>query len=184
MLTVLALAAIVVMSQANRRWRPAVYKGLVPGKSTANDVIKALGKPAREDIPEGESAAAPAEVWYIYKNEGDFPGQFTVAIETKTRRVLWLELAPDDLTKEAAIKQFGSDYVTTRYESCPGEQYIESGPVYKSPNGNAVYIEYPSRGISLLLGHQDRVMHISYLEKPVGLSSLAECKKWKFSRRR
>ena len=166
---------------ASRRWRPAVYKGLIPGKSRSRDVIKVLGEPVRKDIPEGDSPKAP-EVWYIYLKEGDFPGQFTVAIDKKRDRVLWLELAPDKLTKEAALKHFGDDYVMTRYASCPGDEYIESGPVYESPNGTSVSIEYRSRGIALLIGYQDLVNQIDYVAGPIGLKSLAECRKQKSSR--
>jgi len=82
---ILGLTATCVSAQSTKKkkWQPATWKGLIAGKSTRADVLKLLGKPIRKDFTEPDSP----EVWYIYKDVGDFPGEFTVAIDNKTLRV-------------------------------------------------------------------------------------------------
>jgi hypothetical protein len=154
-----------------KKWQPATYKGLTTGKSTRAAVLKLFGKPMRKDFTEPDSP----EVWYIYKDIGDFPGEFTVAIDNKTQRVRAMFLSPDgELKKDVVLKHLGDDWEITRYESCPGDYEVE-GPVYENDKGHAEFIEYRSKGIAVLVGYQDRVNNIEYLESPPGLSSVKKC---------
>jgi hypothetical protein len=144
---------------------------LTAGKSTRADVLKLLGKPIRKDFTEPDSP----EVWYIYKDVADFPGEFTVAIDNKTRRVRAMMLGPEpDVKKDVVLKHFGDGWEISRYESCPGD-YIVEGPVYENDKGHVVFIEYRSKGIALLVGYQDVVHDIEYLDSPPGFSSVKQC---------
>ena len=154
-----------------KKWQPATWKSLTAGKSTRADVLKLLGKPIRKDFTEPDSP----EVWYIYKDVADFPGQFTVAIVNKTQRVRAMMLGPDpEVKKDVVLKHLGDGWEITRYESCPGD-YIVEGPVYQDDKGHVEFIEYRSKGIGLLVGYQDVVHDIEYLEAPPGLSSVKQC---------
>ena len=168
---ILGLTVHTVAQTKKKKWQPATWKGLTTGKSTRADVLKLLGKPIRKDFTEPDSP----EVWYIYKDVGDFPGDLTVAINKKTLRVSAILLSPDgEVKKEVVLKHLGDDWEITRYESCPGDNIVE-GPVYQNDKGHAEFIEYRSKGIAILVGYQDRVDNIEYLESPPGLSSLKEC---------
>ena len=68
---------------AKRRWQAASFRGLIVGKSTRLQMLKALGKPRRKDVPEGQPAGGE-EVWYVYNNVGEFSGDFVVIIERRT----------------------------------------------------------------------------------------------------
>lgn len=162
------------LQETSKSWRPANYKGLILGQSMQSDVLRIFGKPKRQDFIDKESETYP-EVWYVYDDGGEFPGELIVGIEKKTDRVTSITLYPENLTKESAIERFGKDYELRRYDFCPGFEETETAPLYQSDQGNALFVEYASLGIAISIGYRGVVNEINYLQHPVGLSSKREC---------
>jgi hypothetical protein len=161
--------------EKRKEWQPATFKGLTVGTATRADVLKTFGTPLRQDISEGDDDIS--EVWYIYKDVGDFPGQFTVAIDTRTDRVAAMTLVfQEEVKQETVLSRLGKDYEIVHYDECPGFDDSESGPVYESNKGNGVFIEYRSRGIAVMPAGDGTVYDIRYLARAPGLSSLEECR--------
>jgi hypothetical protein len=162
---------------AAKGWHPARYRGLIVGRSSVRDLLRFLGKPRSIDTPEGQSRTEIAgQKVYFYLDVGEFPGRFTVDVDKRTRKVLGMECAPDFLTKDDAIKHFGSGYVETRYRSCGGDN-DEVAPMYEASDGELVYIEYRERGIAILVGFGNQANSIEYVSGAIGFKSLDECKK-------
>jgi len=96
------------------------------------------------------------------KRVGMFRGSWSSVWTRKTRLVLNLILYPEKLKRDDAIKHFGDDYVLTRYEFCNGFDDEDDGPLYETPNGQLVHLEYRAKGISVVLQKNDEVHYISY----------------------
>ena len=81
----------------------------------------------------------------MYDSGGVFPGELTVVINKDTGIVLAINLNPDSLSKADAVKYFGPDYILTRYDfdECLGNE--ESAPMYESPTGSLLEVEYRHR---------------------------------------
>jgi hypothetical protein len=159
--------AITVQNQ--REWRAGTYLGLTAGKSTRADVLRVLGEPKRVDTPANQTTEEPnPEVWYVYDNAGDFAGELTVVIDKRTNVVLGINLHPDSLSKEKVVRHFGPDYILTRYDfdDCLGNE--EAAPLYESPNGSLLEVEYRHRGIAISVRDDGKVNTISYVSKPIG----------------
>ena len=160
----------------NRTWQAATYRGLTIGKSKRADVLRVLGEPQRQDTPVGQSPKDPnPEVWYVYKGAAEFLGDLTVVIEKRTGVVARIDLSPEDLSKADAIKHFGPDYILTRYafDECLGDE--ESAPIYESPTGQLLEIEYRQRGIAVSVNEAGKVNTISFVSKPLGALA-SKCK--------
>jgi hypothetical protein len=155
--------------QNQRDWRAGTYLGLTIGKSTKVDVLHVLGEPKRIDRPADQTPNDPnPEVWYVYDSAGEFAGSLTVVMDMRTDVVLGIDLSPDSLAKEDAVKHFGPDYILTRYDfdQCLGNE--ESAPLYESANGSLLELEYRHRGIAISLNGDGKVNTISYVSKPIG----------------
>lgn len=78
---------------------------------------------------------------------------------------------PKGLSKEDAIKHFGSDYIITRYDFdlCLGNE--ESAPLFESPTGSVTFVEYRQRGIAIAVDDNSKVDHIRYVSEPIGAAS-------------
>jgi hypothetical protein len=83
------------------------------------------------------------------------------------------------LSREDAIKHFGSDYQIVGLELCKNQpDGFEDGFAYRSlPRGEIDYIEYPSQGIAIHLDHHGQATEIYFLSQPIGLASEKDCKK-------
>lgn len=157
-----------------KTWRPATYNHITVGSSNSTDVLRVFGKPVREDFA-GDGPEAGDEVWYIYEKGGEFAGQFTIIIEKGSGIVSAMVLTPLGVTRKDLIEKLGDDYVVTRYDFCPGFDEAEAAPVFQSPTGNAIYFEYPSRGIAVLVDERGEVYDIRYLKTTVGFKSRSDC---------
>jgi hypothetical protein len=167
-----------VSSQPHNKqvWRAGNYLGLTIGKSTRLDVLRILGEPKQlEKSLEQPGAEQNPEVWFIYDSTGKFPGELIVVIDERTDIVLRIDLNPHNLTKQDVVKHFGSDFIVTRYafDDCLGSE--ESAPLFESPSGPVLEIEYRQRGIALSLTEDGKVDMISYVSKAVG-SPKSRCK--------
>lgn len=112
----------------------------------------------------------------MYDSGGVFPGELTVVINKDTGIVLAINLNPDSLSKADAVKYFGPDYILTRYDfdECLGNE--ESAPMYESPTGSLLEVEYRHRGIAISVDDdRGNVNTISYVSRPIGASS-SRCK--------
>lgn len=157
-------------------WHAATYRGLTIGKSTRADMLRVFGKPQWSGPPGDQMEGDPdPEVWYDYEGVAEFTGKLTVIVDERSNVILGIDLYPENLSKEEAIKHFGDDYVITRYDFdiCLGNE--ESAPLYESPNGEIKIIEYRERGIAIGFNYQDKVEHIQYVSKPIGATS-SKCK--------
>ena len=155
-------------SQAGRRqWQAATYRGLTMGKSTRADMLRLLGQPVEtKPYKDGKESGT----LYGYTAE-DIPGELVVTVQSRTNIILNVEINPQNLSKEEAIRRFGEDYEVTRYDFdlCLGDG--ESAPLYESGTGNLAYIEYRSRGIALLPNAENKIDEIKYVSEPLGASS-------------
>ena len=173
-LSLTLVGAVTPALQPGRQWRPATYRGVTVGKSKLADLLRAWGKPKWSRTSRREADEESQVTWTNYERAGEFPGPTTVVSDTKTGVVTRINFYPDRLTKEQAIAHFGSSYIITRYafESCLDEE--DSEPIYESPTGPLVNVEYRARGIAISVGYQDLVTRISYVSEPIG-SAKSRC---------
>lgn len=155
-----------------RTWQAATYRGLTMGKSKVSDMRRVFGAPKRSEV--FNKGKSDQEVWYCYDGIWEFPGTLRVVVN-KARTIQAIDMQPTDLTKEAVIKHFGPDHVITRYDfdSCLGDE--ESAPLFESPHGSVVFIEYRNRGIAISVGGTGKVNEIRYVSEPIGAES-SKCK--------
>jgi len=167
-------SAFAPVAQTGRQWRPATYRRVTVGKSKLADMLRAWGKPKWSRTSRREADEEAQVTWTNYERVGEFPGPTTVVSDTRTGVVTRINFYPDRLTKEQAIAHFGSDYITTRYafDSCLDEE--DSEPIYESPTGPLVNVEYRARGIAISVGYKDLVTRISYVSGPIG-SARSRC---------
>jgi hypothetical protein len=174
-MTFLLILSLTLMSfggpapQAVRQWRPATYRGVTVGKSKFTDMVRLWGKPkwSRTSKPEADEDSRQV-TWTNYERVGEFPGPTTVVSDTKSGVVTRINFYPDRLTKEQAIAHFGSGYITTRYafDTCLDEE--DSEPIYESPNGPVISVEYRARGIAISVGYKELITKITYVSGPIG----------------
>lgn len=159
--------------QASRVWRPATYRGLIMGKSTRVDMLRVLGKPNWTELFE-EEKVKPV-VWYHYEGQGELPGDLVVHVDKRSGIIHWMALYTKNLSKDEAITHFGNDYIITRYDfdDCLGD--ADAAPVYESPSGSIINIEYRNRGIAVAVDEAGRVDDIGYVSEPIGEVS-SKCK--------
>jgi hypothetical protein len=160
-----------VSSQPHNKqvWRAGIYLGLTIGKSNRLDVLRILGEPKQLEKPSDQTVVEEnPQVWYVYDSTAKFAGDLIVVIDERTNIVLRIDLNPHNLTKEDAVKHFGSDFILTRYafDDCLGNE--ESAPLFESASGPVLEVEYRHRGIALSLTEDGKVDTISYLSKPIG----------------
>jgi hypothetical protein len=144
-----------------RIWAPAVYHGLVVGKSTRGEVLKTLGKPTSKGI------VADSNTPYIgYGVTDPVPGTLMVIISRGVLRKMYLYPKPHVTIKDA-IAKFGPDYQIARYsiDGCLTQGGI--APMYEDPEGQFEQIEYRLRAIAL---NQDGgvVDTIMFVAEPFG----------------
>jgi hypothetical protein len=157
-------------------WQPAVYRGLQIGKSKYADMIRVLGKPTWSGMPYSEEKKGDPEVWHEYPNAGEFQSKITVIASKRTKVILAIDLYPENLSKDDAIKHFGSDYILTRYafDECLGNE--ELGPMYESSTGPLIFIEYRKRGVAIQIDADNKVNQISFIKGPIGAAT-SKCNK-------
>lgn len=156
-------------AQPGHQWRPATFRGLTVGKSKLPQMLKAWGQPKWSRTSKPEAGEEERQVtWTNYERVGEFPGPTTVVSDTRSGVITRINFYPDRLTKEQAIAHFGAGHVITRYafDYCLNEE--ESEPIYESPTGQLVSVEYRARGIAISIGNKDMVTKISYVSGPIG----------------
>lgn len=155
----------VAFPENKRTWKPATYRGLTMGKSKVSNMRRVFGTPKRSEV--FNKGKYNQEVWYYYDGVWEFLGTLRVVVN-KAGTIQAIDMQPTDLTKEAAIKHFGADHVITRYDfdSCLGDE--ESAPLFESPHGSVLFIEYRNRGIAISVDGNGKVNDVSYVSGPIG----------------
>lgn len=164
-------ATPVVRTNNNRVWRAATYRGLTMGRSNVDEMRRIFGAPTRSEV--FSESKTSSEVWYYYEGPHDFSGTLRVIVNSNI--VQAVDILPKDLKADDAIKHFGPDYIVTRYDfdSCLGDE--ESAPLFESPNGAVIYIEYRERGIAIAVTGRGNVNEVRYVSEPIGAES-SKCK--------
>lgn len=157
----------------SRTWHAATYRGLTMGRSNIAEMKRVFGAPKRSEV--FNKGKSNPEVWYYYDGIWEFPGTLRVVVNKTRNTIQAVDIHPQDLSKEEAIKHFGPDYVITRYDFdlCLGDE--ESAPLFESPRGSVLFIEYRQRGIAISVDSHDKVNDISYVSEPIGAAS-SKCK--------
>jgi len=147
-LQIFALAITVVQQAhpqqpAENSWSPAKYHDLTVGVSTRDDVIRELGKP--KAIGKEQDTGLPT---MSYTVTDPVLGTLVVYIE---KGVLdGMTLSPKkQLTKKNIVGLFGSDYITVRYAPDDCLTNDGSAPIYESPQGSIVHMEYRQLGLAI-----------------------------------
>jgi hypothetical protein len=165
----IVLAALVVQggfatdTQAaiSRKWVPAVYRGLIVGKSTRGDVLRVLGKP--KYIDKEEETGIPRS---NYEVSDPVSGILVVSIERGI--VQGMELYPNkQYSNSEIVRVFGSHYLAVRYDFDDCLSGGGSAPIYENPNGLIEHVEYRNRGIAIAF-HNGVVESILFVARPFG----------------
>jgi len=161
-------------------WRPASFKGLTVGTSTADDLAKTLGKPVWSGLPEGMNETDPfAEIWNDYEITDPIPGRLTVQVSKRNKRITEMSLRPkDSIGKSAIIAVWGSGYRITKYarKICDSEADYTEGDLFESTNGNEIFMEYRELGIAIRLDSSERVIDVFFIEEEIGSKEEPPCK--------
>jgi len=142
-------------------WRPAVYRGLVVGKSSVAELKKVLGKPER--IVHSEGTPTPL---MVYSVTDPVPGRLEVLTGGGKLKLLML-YPKEPPTRKDVTRIFGPDFRITRYSFDECLDLGGSYPAYEDPDGPIEQIEYRERGIALAT-YQGQVEVIQYLAGPFG----------------
>lgn len=170
MLATVLLASIVfevgLSSQSHKHvsktWVPAVYHGLVMGKTTRADVLRALGKPT----------------WVGHESDTGTPMMdFTASDPVRgTLSVLFgrggivagMRLSPKEpITEKDIVRILGSDFLVVRYATDDCLSDAGTAPMYESSDGPIRQLEYRNRGLAVSF-HGTEVEDILFVEKPFG----------------
>ncbi len=142
---------------------PSGYLGLIVGKSTGNDVVKALGKP--EAIAREEDSGVP---YWSYTVTDPAPGWLMVftrkGVLTGIRLILKTSLSRADI-----VHLYGADILTVHYafDDCLGNG--GAGPVYVSPGGPIEKWEYRGKGKGIVISvHDGQAQEIVFECGPAG----------------
>ena len=142
-------------------------------------MVRVFGKPL-SSTPSADQAPPEPIIWNDYGTiQGDLSGSLAVEVDSRNNRIVSISISPERMSKEQAIKHFGTDYRLIGYESCPGMPLdAEVWPVYENPGSREKdYLEYRSKGIAIHLDYQGNVNAVYYLSEPIGLASIADCRK-------
>jgi len=176
--TFLSFYPLQALRDKQRGWRPATYRGLTIGKSTRADMLRILGKTLSSGPSADQDPPKPI-IWNHYGMiGGELPGQLGVEVDSRNGRIVSISIAPEQMSREDAIRYFGNDYLPMGYEFCPDQSMdADVGLVYEDPKSSSIdYLEYRSRGIAIHLDYQGNVNSIYYIDEPIGLASKSECK--------
>ena len=157
-----------------RGWCQGTYRGLTAGQSTFSDMVRILGQPSSTGPAEDD----PKSLWNDYgKISGQVAGRLAILTDKSTKKIAWISISPDKMTKQQAIDLFGPEFQEMGYTFCDGSSNETSLPIYEDKASTQIRnIEYRSRGISISVGFQDRVTDILFVSAPTGLATKKECK--------
>ena len=174
------------VSQVKREkveWVASTIKGITPGKSKYEDVIRLFGKPDYEgEVIDCGSEDEPLETGTVielgYHRDIEIEGVLAIigfSVYEETRIVTSISLAFEEMTKEDAIKIYGDDYyviTNSDYNNSTTREYA-SLCVYKSQKRNQeikvdgsdypIYLVYPQKGMYIQIRRNNKVMMVEYM---------------------
>jgi hypothetical protein len=133
------------------RWKPAIYHGLIVGKSSPAHVIRILGKPHTQG--KGGETVLP---YFTYPVSDPVPGVLTVYFSNGAVDSMFLRPDPT-ISRKELIQLFGPEFQITRYsfDECLAKEGEDSGPVYEDPDGDIEEMEYRQRGMVIEFSYND-----------------------------
>ena len=174
-LLVLAASATCASQHAlGQAWKPAIYHGLIMGKCTRDDLSRVLGTPKWKG--KEQDTGIPIITYDISD-----PILGTLVVYETGGIVTSMTLEPrTKISKNGAIRLLGPRYKTVRYSTDDCLTAGGAAPIYESPDGPIVHLEYRDRGLAVAL-RGDEVAAIIWASKPFGPTQSA-CKGSKPSR--
>lgn len=156
------------ISQIKVKWMPATYRELHLGQSTYKDVKKLFGKPRWEGGNEEKTFEGDPEFEILlqYPNQGIGKEAVEIVIGEKTKIVKAISYLPyPEMTRQEAISKFGSDYFEIdSAESLCIKDNLKRGSSDKKLD-YPISLVYPEKGMYVLIGDDNKVMHIGFLYK-------------------
>ena len=143
--------------------------GLKLGKATYSDVKRLFGKPRWEGGNEEKTFEKDEEfeilLQYAEVGVDKQPVEFVIGEKTKILKALSFQSNPE-MTKPQAISKYGPEY----FEISTGEENfcIKDGSVRgpaKQKLAFPIALVYPEQGLYVLIGEDEKVIHIGYLYK-------------------
>jgi hypothetical protein len=149
-------------TRAKPKWVPAVYRGLVIGKSSRADALKVLGQPTWTG--KEEASGTPM---MVFNTSEPLAGRLSVLLNHEI--VGEIRVSPkDSYTKGDIIKILGPGSITVHYASADCLSQGGSAPIYEDANGDTEYVEYRARGIAVDILKDGTVGEISFVKGPLG----------------
>lgn len=172
-------SSVAAQAQSQQGWKPATYMGLKMGSSTREDMLLVFGEPpdwADYEKWDKETGSDVSEtIPYLYDNVGEFIGSHIVGVHRKRRIIMWINVLPKNLSKEAAIQHFGPHYIITKYDTDDCVDDEDGVPIFESPTGKWELFEYRDRGITFHVDKSGQVDGITFSSDPPG-STTSKCK--------
>lgn len=168
-----AVAVICLMPSllwAGQIWSPAVYRGLVMGKSTKQELIRKLGQP--HSSGREEDTGVPI---LSYDTTSPLPGNLVVYVRRGIVQNIELNLK-NAISIADAKKLFGADFQSVHYsfDDCLGKG--GTVPIYEDPNGEMEELVSSRHGLILHLNHYREVDTIIYLAEDRNIPKQPRCK--------
>lgn len=144
----------------------ASYRNLTPGRSRKADVQAALGKP-------NNVIQTSAGTEYVYLDPDSATSRLEVTVDSRNGRVRSIAVYPHGDSVTHVIKRFGRTYKRVQYafDECLSDG--ESAPLFRSPGGPVVYLEYQDRGVFVAIDG-DQVVYIQFSAEPPG-APISQC---------
>ena len=161
-------------NQDERQWKAGTYRGITIGKSTATELRQKWGTPKWSGHWEWDNPKNPKFRLYDYGAQEKFIRNIRAEVETKTGRVINIDIWANELPLSKAIELFGKDYIETRYQFCNCD-LSDGAPIFESTDGNLRRIEYRSRGIAMVVNYREMITSIRFVDKQIGFKSAKEC---------
>jgi hypothetical protein len=165
-ITMMVAASLTTSAQQSSapepKFVPASYHGLRFGKFRLPELEAKFGKPRY--LAKGEDGGLYAG----YSDIGPVPGKVEFWINPRTHVVESMSVSPENMSKARAIKVFGPGFILTQWEFAECRSEGGMAPIFRTPGGQLVRIEYRQRGIAISLDG-DRINEILYLSAPFGL---------------
>ncbi len=157
-------------SKTNRiEWVPSTINGITLGKSKYDDLIKLWGKPLfeRDFASQDEELDPDLETELAYRNVeiDNLKPSIGVVIENKSHLVKVISLFFDEMTKDEAIRKYGSDYylVTSQDSDCIDKSQKKEKDIGKF--SYPISLVYPQKGMSISIRNDNTVMMVNYTDK-------------------
>jgi hypothetical protein len=151
---------------ADGKFKPAVFQGLVVGRTKLTGVIKRFGQ------PDGTWRNGDGYTSVYYHDIAPIPGMVEMYENERTHIIGTVIVSPKDMSLEDVQKALGLMLKPVHYafDDCLGNG--EASPVYESPTGNLVFFEANESGISVHAN--DNNVEIVYQSVPTG-SKTSRC---------